>query len=142
MPLTGTLENNKIKIDPNKLENISDIYNKIKNEDLQTIFINEGGFYSLIMSSKKAEAKVFKRWVTSEVLPSIRKNGAYISNKLIEYNKDEFKNYYNKDCVYILHIKDNIYKYGKTSDIQDRFYRHKRNLGFTNIEKNICTKQY
>lgn len=135
MPLTGTLENNKTKIDPNKLKNISDIYNKIKNEDLQTIFINEGGFYSLIMSSKKAEAKVFKRWVTSEVLPSIRKNGAYISNKLIEYNKDEFKNYYNKDCVYILHIKDNIYKYGKTSDIQDRFYRHKRNLGFTNIEK-------
>ena len=36
-------------------------------------FINESGLYSLIMGSKKPEAKVFKHWVTSEVLPSIRK---------------------------------------------------------------------
>lgn len=40
-------------------------------------FINESGLYSLIMSSKKPEAKTFKRWVTSEVLPSIRKTGSY-----------------------------------------------------------------
>ena len=40
-------------------------------------FINESGLYSLIMSSKKPEAKMFKRWVTSEVLPSIRKTGQY-----------------------------------------------------------------
>jgi prophage antirepressor-like protein/predicted GIY-YIG superfamily endonuclease len=135
VPLNGTLENNKDKIDPNKLKNISNIYNKIKNEDLQTIFINESGLYSLIMSSKKEEAKIFKRWVTSDVLPSIRKNGTYVSKKLLEYNKDELKGYYNKDCVYILHIKDNIYKYGKTSDIQDRFYRHKQKLEYMNIEK-------
>lgn len=41
------------------------------------IFINESGLYSLIMSSKLPKAKLFKRWVTSEVLPSIRKNGSY-----------------------------------------------------------------
>lgn len=40
-------------------------------------FINESGLYSLIMGSKKPEAKMFKRWVTSEVLPSIRKTGQY-----------------------------------------------------------------
>jgi prophage antirepressor-like protein/transposase-like protein len=135
IPLNGTLENNKNKIEPNILKNISDIYDKIKNEDLQTIFINESGLYSLILSSKKEEAKVFKKWVTSEVLPSIRKNGSYISKKLVEYNKDEMKKYKNKDCVYILHIKDNIYKYGKTSKIEDRFYKHKQNLEYTNIEK-------
>jgi len=39
--------------------------------------INESGLYSLIMSSKLPKAKQFKRWVTSEVLPSIRKNGSY-----------------------------------------------------------------
>lgn len=39
--------------------------------------INESGLYSLIMSSKMEKAKEFKRWVTSEVLPSIRKTGAY-----------------------------------------------------------------
>jgi prophage antirepressor-like protein/transposase-like protein/predicted GIY-YIG superfamily endonuclease len=107
----------------------------LENEHKQTIFINESGLYSLIMSSKKEEAKSFKRWVTSEVLPSIRKNGSYVSKKMLEYNKDDLKTYYNKDCVYILHIKDNIYKYGKTSDIQDRFYRHKQHLGYINIEK-------
>ena len=41
--------------------------------------INESGLYSLILSSKLQEAKQFKRWVTSEVLPSIRKDGGYIS---------------------------------------------------------------
>ena len=42
-----------------------------------TLFINESGFYSLILSSKLPQAKAFKRWVTSEVLPSIRKTGRY-----------------------------------------------------------------
>ena len=44
-------------------------------------FINESGLYSLIMSSKLPSAKQFKHWVTSEVLPSIRKNGAYLTDK-------------------------------------------------------------
>ena len=41
----------------------------------KVIFINESGLYSLILSSKLPQAKAFKRWVTSEVLPSIRKTG-------------------------------------------------------------------
>lgn len=41
--------------------------------------INEPGLYSLIMSSRKAEAKAFKRWVTHEVLPSIHRDGAYVA---------------------------------------------------------------
>jgi prophage antirepressor-like protein len=44
----------------------------------QAIFINESGLYSLILSSKLDSAKRFKHWVTSEVLPSIRKNGGYM----------------------------------------------------------------
>ena len=48
---------------------------KINNNGMK--FINESGLYSLILGSKKPEAKVFKRWVTSEVLPSIRKTGSY-----------------------------------------------------------------
>lgn len=39
--------------------------------------INESGLYSLVLGSRKPEAKVFKKWVTSEVLPQIRKTGAY-----------------------------------------------------------------
>ena len=43
----------------------------------QTFYINESGFYSLLLSSKLETAKKFKRWVTSEVIPSIRKFGQY-----------------------------------------------------------------
>ncbi|WP_343091474.1 BRO-N domain-containing protein [Clostridioides difficile] len=46
--------------------------------------INESGLYSLILSSKLAEAKKFKRWVTNEVLPTIRRHGAYLTDDNIE----------------------------------------------------------
>ena len=46
--------------------------------------INESGLYSLILSSKLPTAKKFKRWVTSEVLPSIRKNGGYLTPEKVE----------------------------------------------------------
>lgn len=48
------------------------------------IVINESGLYSLILSSKLPNAKKFKRWVTNEVLPSIRKHGAYMTDITIE----------------------------------------------------------
>ncbi len=44
----------------------------------QATLINESGLYSLILRSRKPEAKAFKKWVTAEVLPSIRKTGGYI----------------------------------------------------------------
>ena len=53
-----------------------------------TTIINESGLYSLILSSKLPKAKEFKRWVTSEVLPSIRKHGAYAVDELL--NDPEF----------------------------------------------------
>lgn len=46
--------------------------------------INESGLYSLILASKLPSAKQFKRWVTSEVLPSIRRHGAYLTDKKLE----------------------------------------------------------
>ena len=46
--------------------------------------INESGLYSLVLSSKLPQAKVFKRWVTAEVLPSIRRHGAYATAPTIE----------------------------------------------------------
>lgn len=44
--------------------------------------INESGLFSLVLSSRKAEAKAFKRWVTHDVLPAIRKTGAYAAPQL------------------------------------------------------------
>ena len=49
----------------------------LKNEQKSAIFVNESGLYSLILQSKLESAKVFKRWVTKDVLPSIRKTGRY-----------------------------------------------------------------
>ncbi|MDY6231600.1 phage antirepressor KilAC domain-containing protein [Peptostreptococcus porci] len=45
------------------------------------VSINESGLYALILSSKLPQAKEFKRWVTTEVLPSIRKNGGYLKSQ-------------------------------------------------------------
>ncbi|WP_144513680.1 BRO family protein [Bacillus mycoides] len=50
----------------------------------ETNLINESGLYSLIMTSRKPQAKAFKKWVTSEVLPSIRKHGAYMTDQVLE----------------------------------------------------------
>ena len=50
--------------------------------------INESGFYSLVLSSKMPKAKKFKHWVTSEVLPTIRKTGGYVDDP------DKFADYY------------------------------------------------
>lgn len=63
---------------------------KLNNESLSSLgqrggwLINESGLYSLVLSSKLPTAKKFKRWVTSEVLPSIRKHGAYMTPEKLE----------------------------------------------------------
>ena len=64
------------------------------------IYINESGLYSLILRSDMDKAKEFKRWVTKDVLPSIRKNGRY------EYNHKPFKMLtFNIQSEYDLHKK-------------------------------------
>lgn len=50
----------------------------------KAVIINESGLYSLVLSSKLPQAKVFKHWVTAEVLPSIRRHGAYATAPTIE----------------------------------------------------------
>lgn len=51
--------------------------------------INESGLYSLILSSKLPEAKCFKRWVTSDVLPTIRKHGVYMTPDVLRKTLDD-----------------------------------------------------
>lgn len=50
----------------------------------QVLFVNEDGLYDVILDSRKPEARQFRRWVTGEVLPSIRKNGAYMTPSTLE----------------------------------------------------------
>ena len=51
----------------------------------QANFVNEDGLYDVILDSRKPEAKQFRKWVTGEVLPSIRKNGGYIATNVPSY---------------------------------------------------------
>ena len=74
----------------------------------QTKVINESGFYSLVLASKNPGAKRFKHWVTSEVIPSIRKTGAYAPR--IEQ----------KPMIYIEKVENlNVYAGGKTMNRKD-----------------------
>lgn len=50
----------------------------------QKIIVNEPGLYTLILGSRKPEAKAFKRWITHEVIPAIRKYGGYMTKSLLE----------------------------------------------------------
>ena len=86
----------------------------------QSFFINESGFYSLVLSSKLETAKKFKRWVTSEVLPSIRKYGQFKMfdspwNKMIMISNEKelhykvvnlIKNYY-PDVILVAGLGEN-----------------------------------
>ena len=54
------------------------------NQEKETIIINESGLYSLILASKLPNAKQFKHWITADVIPSIRKHGAYATPATIE----------------------------------------------------------
>lgn len=50
----------------------------------QVTTVNESGLYDVIFQSRKPEAKRFRRWVTNEVLPAIRKTGAYITDSILD----------------------------------------------------------
>lgn len=81
-----------------------------------TVIINESGLYSLILSSKLPNAKKFKRWVTSEVLPTIRKTGGYVSNEdmfintYLPYADDNTKMLFRTTLSTINQLNDKISK--------------------------------
>lgn len=71
----GNVTDTKKRLDPDEVD-LTDLIDGMGRVQSTTI-INEPGLYSVILRSDKPEAKQFKRWVTHDVLPSIRKTGAY-----------------------------------------------------------------
>jgi prophage antirepressor-like protein len=65
----------RLDADENTLDSIEGIHDGAGNPMVR--FVNESGLYNLVLGSRKPEAKEFKRWVTHEVLPAIRRTGAY-----------------------------------------------------------------
>ena len=82
----------------------------------QYIVINESGFYSLVLSSKMPNAKKFKRWVTAEVLPTIRKTGGYVANEdvfvetYLPFADEPIKQLFKIQCRVINQLNERIRK--------------------------------
>jgi prophage antirepressor-like protein len=85
----------------------------------QTFFINESGLYSLMFGSKLESAKKFKRWVTKEVLPSIRETGSYSVKKEVDDNQLKLREIQYKEYL-ILMEQGNCAKLKQA--YQDRLY--------------------
>ena len=74
-----------------EIKNSTDVAKRLEEDEVtrlnlggqsgETNFVTESGLYAVILRSDKPNAKKFRKWVTSEVLPSIRKNGGYIANQ-------------------------------------------------------------
>lgn len=86
------------------------------NQRRETIVINESGLYSLVLSSKMLTAKKFKRWVTSEVLPIIRKTGGYVANEdvfvetYLPFADEPIKQLFRIQCRVINQLNERIRK--------------------------------
>jgi prophage antirepressor-like protein len=116
--------------DDDKIKNLSRHFSGIENNvSHRAIFINESGLYSLIMGSKKPQAKQFKRWVTKDVLPSLRKYGIYSINTDQKqyksfYDDNMLVNYHEKNVLYIgyigVHNDEPLFKFGKSINISRR----------------------
>jgi prophage antirepressor-like protein len=97
-----------------------------------TIFINESGLYKLVFKSKMKKAKIFTKWVTNEVLPSIRKFGYYkLKNTYEKQNKlmtNDLKKekYPDGALVYIIdysnddNYEENVFRLGSTNNLNKR----------------------
>jgi prophage antirepressor-like protein len=133
--IKNIFEGGRFQLPPKKSNEYIKFNSLFGNEDPKTIFINESGLYSLILGSKKPEAKQFKHWVTSEVLPSIRKYGSYSLTNGNEYSIDKLDKFTDCDVIYLLNVKDNLYKFGTSFTIKERLKTHANNLAYNHIVK-------
>lgn len=126
------------KEDKIKLRNIK-AENKIKKHH-HSVYINESGLYSLLISSRLKKAKEFKKWITGDVIPSIRKHGYYkLKNKYkseikeinrqikqLEKQNERLKRNLKKEkypkggLVYVMELENEMYKIGITKNLKKR----------------------
>ncbi len=119
-----------------------------------TTVLTEAGLYSLILKSRKPVAKEFKKWVLTEVLPTIRKTGNFslqdnIENQRleqlerdleesrteiellkldykpkIEYQDVDFNEFSDDSCIYLIHVVDDLFKFGVSNGVDERYMTH------------------
>ena len=120
---------------------------KLNNETLSSLgqrggwLINESGLYSLIFSSKLDSAKRFKRWVTSEVLPQIRKHGVYATeNKIDDILNDpdsfiELLENFKEERKQRLMAEQQVLEMKPKADYYDQILKSKRTITIGQIAK-------
>ena len=107
----------------------------------KTPIINESGLYSLILSSKLPSAKDFKRWVTKEVLPSIRKYGAYFTDETLDRvmeNSSEAETLFKKlkaEKLKNKELEEAVAALGDKADYYDEVLRSEKLIPMTVIAK-------
>jgi len=100
--------------------------------DPQTIFLNQEGMYDLVMSSRKPEARLFRRWISHQVLPSINRFGSYSIEKKYGCFYDDHDLYEYDGCnvcyMAFIGVHDGLplFKYGITFDYYRREYQEHR----------------
>jgi len=99
----------------------------------QTIFINLEGVYDLIMSSRKPEAKIFRRWLSHQVLPSLNKFGSFSLGKKYGsfYDTEDLFEYQNQNVFYVayigVHRNEPLFKFGISFvNYRREFTEHKK----------------
>jgi hypothetical protein len=134
-----------------KLSKIDTLTHNEKN----TIYLTESGFYSLVISSKKPEAKLFKKFVTQKVLPSIRKTGQFSLNPTFTktitgienfYNTNSIIKYFGVNVVYFIVIgmigKHYVIKYGRSIQVFWEYTNHHKAIRDHIFHKNIFMKNW
>ena len=128
----------RLKDEAVSIQPIADSLGRIQ----MTNFVNEDGLYDVILYSRKPQARKFRKWITSEVLPTIRKQGIYstadIVNKLFESAKAA-ENIQNLKCVYVFEMSNNTVKIGYTQNVRKRMQTIISSSGLE-IVNAYCTK--
>ena len=124
-----------------------EIYEQIgleKNVQGALMYINYSGLYELCLSSRKPKAGIFRKWLTNEVIPSIDKTGTYTLPKnkeiplpyLAKYEVD-INDHINAKCIYIIYIKENLFKFGISAGMVRRMTDHIKSYDCEKIIKII-----
>lgn len=105
--------------------------------------INESGLYSLILSSKLPSAKKFKRWVTSEVLPQIRKTGGYVANddmflqNYLPFADEQTKLFFKATLTTMKRLNDKVEQDAPKVELYDRLMDADGYVSFNVVAKEL-----
>lgn len=112
-----------------KIGNTTDVVNRLDDDEKLTSIVsragqnrevnlvNESGLYNLIFQSRKPEAKAFRKWVTSEVLPSIRRTGSYTVQTVAKRGRKTRGELVNADILNLLWLIGESLNYGDQKEI-------------------------